>query len=322
LYKKIFPDLYRIEVPLPNSPLKALNSYLIKGDDRDLLIDTGLNLEECRHVLITSLDELHVDLTKIDIFLTHLHSDHVGLVEYVATKTSTVYLGYRDKGMINNIGRWDVTLSFFLSNGFPRDELEKAIAGHQGRRHGPEHGIDFTTVGEGDRINAGDYHFTCIETPGHSPGHTCLYEPQKKILFTGDHILFDISPNITYWPGVENPLKEYLASLEKVYPLDVELALPGHRSMMNNHKKRVSELREHHQARLDEIITALKEGDKTAYEIAPYVKWDIVHDSWETFPSAQKWFAIGETLAHIEYLEDKGTVNRKTRGDIIFYSLS
>jgi glyoxylase-like metal-dependent hydrolase (beta-lactamase superfamily II) len=79
LYEKILPDIYRIEVPLPKSPLKALNSYLVKGDGRYLLIDTGLNRKECKQALFSGLDELHVDLTKTDIFITHLHSDHMGL---------------------------------------------------------------------------------------------------------------------------------------------------------------------------------------------------------------------------------------------------
>ena len=149
----------------------------------------------------------------------------------------------------------------------------------------------------------------------------CLYEPDKKILISGDHILFDISPNISFWPGAENPLKDYLSSLDKVYPLEVELVLPGHRRTYNNHRERIKELQEHHQARLQEILYALEGGDKTAYDIAPYIKWDIAHDSWETFPILQKWFAFGETIAHLKFLEEKEVIRKKNQGNIIFYSL-
>ena len=65
----------------------------------------------------------------------------------------------------------------------------------------------------------------------------CFYEEENKILISGDHILFDITPNITRWPELDNSLKVYLASLEKVKDLDVNLVLPGHRNMMSDHRK-------------------------------------------------------------------------------------
>ena len=76
----MLPNLYRIEIPLPKNPLKALNSYLIKGDGRFLIIDTGMNREECQNAMFTALEELKVDLKKTDFFITHIHADHLGLV--------------------------------------------------------------------------------------------------------------------------------------------------------------------------------------------------------------------------------------------------
>ncbi|GAI37601.1 unnamed protein product, partial [marine sediment metagenome] len=80
--------------------------------------------------------------------------------------------------------------------------------------------LDFYILKEGDAISIGDYLFKCIETPGHTPGHMCLYEPDKKIFISGDHILSDITPNISLFSNEENPLKEYLISLDKVYNFD------------------------------------------------------------------------------------------------------
>ena len=87
------PEIYRIFVPLPENPLKALNSYLIKTENRNLLIDTGFNRPECYEALATSLKDLNVDMEKTDIFLTHLHSDHTGLVNKIAHKNSKIYIG-------------------------------------------------------------------------------------------------------------------------------------------------------------------------------------------------------------------------------------
>ena len=91
MIEQVLPDFYRIEIPLPNSPLKALNSYLIKGQGRFLIIDTGMNRDECMRSMISSLEKLEVDLRKTDFFITHMHADHLGLVGNLATETSTIY---------------------------------------------------------------------------------------------------------------------------------------------------------------------------------------------------------------------------------------
>ena len=320
MIEEILPNLYKIEVPLPQSPLKAINSYVIKAQGQSLIIDTGMNREECMSVLSSGLKELDVDLRKADFFITHLHADHLGLVSSLATNTSTIYFNQPDAAIISSVGHWEEMSNFARINGFPEDELQRAIKDHPGRKYSSRGHLDFYILKEGDTVSIGDYLFKCIETPGHSPGHMCLYEANKKILVAGDHILFDITPNITFWLEMKSSLKQYLASLEKVYALDVNLTLPGHRSTLNNHRKRVRELQEHHQSRLNEVRSALEEGSKNAFQVAPYVTWDIDCDSWEAFPSQQKWFAFGETVAHLKYLEEKGEIRRETRGQTVVFS--
>ena len=104
--------------------------------------------------------------------------------------------------------------------------------------------------------------------------------------------------------------------------LDVDLILPGHRRIWKSHKDRIAELKVHHHARLNEVIAALKDGDKTAYQIAPCIMWDIDYASWDDFPPQQKWFAVGETVAHVEYLEETSAVNRKIKNGRIVFSLA
>lgn len=326
MIEEIRSDLYRIEIPLPGSPLRALNSYLIKSPGRFLLIDTGWNREECLSAMSQSLQELGVDLGQVDFFITHMHSDHLGMMPRLAADTAKVYISRADADTIRSEvedgeRHWGYLEELYRSNGFPEDQLKRAWASHPGRRFGPQRLVSFRTVEDGDTIDIGDYSLRCVETPGHTPGHTCLYEPDKKIFFSGDHILDDITPNITYWRRMADPLKQYLQSLDRVYPLDVNLVLPGHRRIIRDHQKRIRELRSHHRDRLNEVISALEQGEKSVYQVAPYIKWDIECPSWELFPAGQKWFAFGETLAHLLYLEGAGSVKQRTDDHRVVFSL-
>ncbi|MGD2064847.1 MAG: MBL fold metallo-hydrolase [Dehalococcoidia bacterium] len=319
--EEILPNLYRIEVPLPGSPLKATNSYVVKGTERSLIIDTGWNREDCMAALVSGLKECGVALGKSDLFITHMHADHSGLVSAIAVQGTKIYFGRADAEIIRYTKpeHWDRMIDFASICGFPREELKRAIGNHPGRRYSPGSSLNLSILKDGDTVSIGDYLFECIETPGHTPGHICLYEHDKKVLICGDHILFDITPNITLSTEERNPLKEYLMSLDKVYDLDVRLALPGHRSTFSNQKERIQELKRHHQARLEEVSSILAQGKQNAFQIASQMIWDIGYKSWDLFPPAQKLFAFGEALAHLKYLEEEGAVDRAIEGNGILF---
>ena len=109
-------------------------------------------------------------------------------------------------------------------------------------------------------FGSGTINSRALRPPGISWGHMCLYEPRRKILVAGDHILGDISPNIQLWSDEWNPLKAYLSSLDKVSGFDIELVLPGHRGILRNAQERIRELKHHHQERLEEITPHFGKG--------------------------------------------------------------
>jgi glyoxylase-like metal-dependent hydrolase (beta-lactamase superfamily II) len=322
MIEEILPRIFRIKLPLPRNPLRELNSYLIRSKERSLLIDTGMNREECRNVIVESLRQLDVDLERMDIFITHHHADHLGQTAFLARTGSKAYIHKEELSTVGNEATWQAMLRFFASNGFPEQELQSALASHPGHRYQLRDKVNFSYVDEGDLISAGDYYFRCVITPGHSPAHTCLYEASKKILVSGDHILFDITPNISQQFAQTNPLKDYIASLDKVYPLEANITLPGHRDISNNHRKRIGELKHHHQERCNEVLEALSSGEHTAFEVASQISWDIDAETWELFPPRQKWFAIGETLAHIKLVEEEGRVRCRCINGQFWFSLS
>lgn len=326
LPEEIRPGLFRLEIPLPNNPLRTLNSYVITGPERNLVVDTGFNRPECLAAMRAGLRELAIDLAKTDFFITHLHADHSGLAATLATGTSRVMCSAADAQIINRIVAltpsdpyWDDVLSFARRNGFPAAEAEEAVLRHPGYRLVPERQIDFTTVAAGDRVPVGRYNFTCLATPGHTAGHMCLYEPAEKILLAGDHLLRDITPNISHWRPTGNPLADYLASLAKVTDLDVKTVLPGHRRLFDDCRARARELVAHHHRRAAEVAGLLAAGPLTAYQIAGGMKWDMTYRRWDDFPPPQKWFAVGEAIAHLCFLEGRGEIGRSERDGLIMY---
>ncbi len=322
MIEEVLPQIYRIEVPLPANPLKSINSYLLVSETRNLVIDTAFNQPECLEVLENAYEELEVDLDKTDFFSTHLHADHQGLIATFAKPGSKTYMGKIDALRANDQSGWQKMLKYSAMSGFPYDVLESAIDNHPGHKHGPTRSVQWDHVEEGDTITIGDYTLTCLETPGHTWGHICLYEPNQKIVFSGDHILGDITPNIQVWSLDDNPLKSYMESLNKIADLDITLVLPGHRSLIHNCQERVDELKAHHLDRCNEVLGILKSGDQHAVQTASQMTWDITAESWDHFPLMQQWFATGEALAHLRLLEKRGRVTQTmSSDDIILFSL-
>lgn len=321
IIEEVLPQLYRAEIPLPKNPLKSTNSYIIKTSSRNLIIDTGMNREECLTAMTAVLKELEIDLEQTDFFITHLHADHLGLVSELAAPASRVFFNEPDAKIVALNNLWELLFYVAGRHGFPEAELKAALAAHPGNRYSHIGPLDFEFVGEGDKLSCGPYRFVCVHTPGHTAGHMCLYEPSQKLFIAGDHILGDITPNIAAWQDEENPLREYLESLDKVYLMEILLLLPGHRSIVTDCRGRIEELKDHHRERLEEVVSIIETmGPGSAYDVAAQMKWDIDARCWEQFPVAQKWFAIGEAIAHIRYLEDAGKVQRKQQnGTILFY---
>lgn len=322
LITEVMSNLYRLEVPLPNTPLKYLNSYLIKGEERNLLVDTGLNHSKCLEAMRSGLKELSIDLEKTDILLTHFHADHSSLVTSLKTEFSTLYCGKRDSFIFSKdfveSDYWNNIQLHLLQHGFPESLLTPAFDNNPGYTHCSFASMNHTEVNDGDIICVGSYRFRCIETPGHTEGHICLYEPERKLLLAGDHILSKITPNISLVSDNDNPLKDYLQSLDKIYPLDVDLALTGHRDFIKNFRARILELKHHSDMRCTEVIDILKNGTKTGYQIASEIKWAMTYESWEKYPPTQKMYATWETLAHLKFLEEKQVIERVTGKKVEF----
>ena len=165
---------------------------------------------------------------------------------------------------------------------------------------------DLFYLSDGDTYRNGDYVFQVIPTPGHDDWHICLYEPIKKILIAGDHILERITPSVMSWVNSYDALQEFMNSLRKVRGLDVDLILPGHGKPFTGIAERVDYLIQHHKDRLEELYSLVAEGHTSIIDIARNASWR--YPDWDDWTLDQKFYSLGETFAHLIYLVNEGRV--------------
>lgn len=321
MVKEVYKNIYLNEIDLPKNPLKYLNSYIIKSDSRSLVIDTGFNRPECIDKFFSGLAELDIEPAKIDVLVTHLHSDHCGLIGILKERGAQILIAEQEAKAIMRLSTpayWDWFNA--LAKMYDAVKYDIQVSDHPGHRYRPTPVDDYISLQGGDILSYGGYELTIMPTPGHTKGHIALYEPTHKIFFGGDLILDKITPTITFWGFEQDILQVYFDTLQKVEQMDIKLLLTGHRAILHDHKKRIKELREHHEKRLAEIELILAKGEKSVCDVAGEMSWDITAKSWDDFPKPQKWFATGEAMAHLEHLYCKGVANRREVDGILLYS--
>ncbi len=328
MYEQIRENIFRIEVLLPRNPLRALNSYLIKGKERNLLIDTGFNREECRLAMDRAMEKLGFSMHDTDIFITHCHTDHAGLAGYLAKPETLIYTGDYTADETQDYNNF---ISYFdqliIQGGLDEMGLTQDPNTHPGYRYrsDPIDNRNIIRVQDNMMIKVGDYQLRCILTTGHAPDHFCLYEENHRFLFSGDHILGTITPNNTIWGSpweIEvDYLGEYLKSLAKIEGLDIELTYPGHRGLILDCYKRIEELKEHHGRRLNNVLDILGHDSMTGAQVASQMHWDLDLKEWDDFPVAQKIFATGEALSHLSHLVCRDILKKELRDGVVYYHI-
>jgi glyoxylase-like metal-dependent hydrolase (beta-lactamase superfamily II) len=327
---EITEGVYKFFIPIPNNPLEKTNVYFLKDGKDNILIDTGWNNPVAWHSLEKELQHAGScarDVT--NIVVTHIHPDHYCLVSQLKKVSgATVYI-HREEA--NNLHKRYVVsekvvregTDWFVVNGIPREEM-------------PIHKFPYEKYGRGEitepdillednqQISVGKFKIKVIWTPGHSTGHVCLYDADRKLLFSGDHVLPVITPNI----GLEserknNPLGDFIKSLLKIRDLPVDTVLPAHERRFYNLAKRVDEIIRHHEHRNQEILAALKSGHQTAYQVSQHITW-MPEQGGMKFYELMTWSrvsAVSETLAHLRAMTVEGKLKTFIKEGIIYYAL-
>jgi len=325
---EITPGIHWIKLPISmeDSTLDGINVYLVKGDNGYLLVDTGWNTDESFSTLHNYLVKIGVSFEDIkQILVTHIHPDHYGMAGRLRKLSgATIAMHHTEKDFIepryvSMEALLQQTDRLLVANGVPEREMTKLRDATVGLEQFIVPAMPDILLHDGDTITTGMFTFRVVWTPGHSTGHVCLYEPEKKIFVSGDHILPKITPNISVNPqSIENPLGRYIQSLSELKKLDVVLALPGHDQPFNNFRARIDEITRHHAHRNLEILEKILFRAKSAYGIAREISW-ADNSSWQDLPPFHQRMAIFETMAHLEMMAADSRIDKMPKGGIIYY---
>jgi len=344
--------LYRLRTPMSSAALPWVMPYAFVPTTHEgvTLFDAGYGTPDATEAMtaqLAALGRTPADVRRL--IVSHFHPDHVGMAGWLKEQNSDLELVMHGKdaevysGMDRGHDAWESTMRMWgIRHGFDPDELDQANEERRARHkrekaeanaQAKEQERDTAKVTEqrqwemqrvqpsrlvedGEEITFDGWTLVSQWTPGHTPGHLCITIPDERLMFTGDHVLSRITPNVSYHPEDEesgrNPLEEFLASLQKTADLDTRLALPAHEELIEDLPGRCRFIIEHHHERADEVIegitsTGSNAAGATAFEIASRVTWNR---PWDTFSIWKQRSAIGETLAHLRLVETQGRVRR------------
>ncbi len=312
----------RIVVPTPFAVGPA-NVYVVPIEPVTV-IDTGTNTPDTAAALLRGLDAAGVSLSRIErIVVTHGHPDHYGLaprLRELSNGAAVVMAGVDDiPKMTTNRTMLDATGRLLLGQGMPAETL--AEMGERGASrsfrdlHPRVDGV--AGLRDGDRLAFDGFELDVLHLPGHTAGHVCLYDRASGVLFSGDTLLLEITPNPLLEPDPSDPserrrsLVQYTATLERLAALPLTTVYPGHGPVIESPHALIEETREHHRARAADLEARLTPEGKTGWQLAV-----------ELFPNLQgfdNFLAVSEVVAHMDVLEAEGRADARVRDGVTYY---
>jgi glyoxylase-like metal-dependent hydrolase (beta-lactamase superfamily II) len=308
-------DLWSLPVPIPDNPLRYVSVYAFGTGEGLVLIDAGWGAEESWRALRDGLESIGAGVADVrGVLVTHMHFDHVGLAGRVRQASGAwIAMHPADQAVF---ARSDyrsaeravaVEAEFLRGLGASPAEAAAAVGT-------AEQWEKFTTIALPDRLltdgelaDVPGWKLRAVHTPGHTPGHLCFVDERSRRLFSGDHVLPRITPNISVQRGAPpDPLGDYLDSLARTRDLDVDEVLPAHEWRFRGLPGRVDAITAHHERRLAELLDAIRRGPgSTPWQLAGELTWSR---PWDQYSGQMRIFAVTETAAHAHLLERRGLV--------------
>jgi glyoxylase-like metal-dependent hydrolase (beta-lactamase superfamily II) len=305
--EEIARDLFCIPLPLYDGT--PVNSFVAVGDGGVWLIDGGLGTEHCQATLGEGLASLGFTFKDVrGLLITHGHTDHVGAAAAIAANGGQV-LAHRLETTAGRRIAFDPT--WMRRNGMPADA---DTAGRWRPHDWPE---PTRLLEDGDRLRWGNLELEVLWCPGHTRGLVCLFERNRQLLFTTDHVMRRAPAPVSVRDAADgDPLKDYLASVHKLVELPAETVLPGHGRPFGGLARRLAHIEADIHEQLAQIRRGLESGPSTAYDLLKTAKHAL--RDHRPLPDA---YALSQLLARLRYLERLGTLVASETSEGIRYAL-
>jgi glyoxylase-like metal-dependent hydrolase (beta-lactamase superfamily II) len=308
-------DLWSVPVPIPDNPLRYVSAYVFASDGGLTLIDTGWESDEGWAALTAGLDTIGGGIKDVrGVLVTHMHFDHIGLARRVReTSGAWIALHRADRDILANPNFRDVReaaaseVRWLCTLGAAPEEATELVGGSDAFSSFSRIALPDRLLADGEIADVPGWSLRAVHTPGHTPGHLCFADEVTGLFFAGDHVLPRISPNISaHRSEAGDPLGDFLRSLQAVRSLPAQEVLPAHEWRFRGLSERVDQLTLHHQHRLDELLTAVREHPGAVpWELAGHLTWSR---PWDQYDGRMRIFAVTETAAHLFHLVTLGRI--------------
>ena len=309
-----------LRMPLPFA-LDHINLWLLEDGTGFCAIDTGIALDSVKEAWKSTLAGRGLCRQ----IVTHFHPDHLGLAAWLEAETGAPLWMTQGEYLTAHLIAESVPpfgipsmLDLFRAHGL--DDMRLAALEKRGnayKRGVPAIPATYHRLHAGDVVRIGDHNWRIIVGHGHAPEHASLYCAALGVLIAGDMLLPRISTNVSAYAAAPDydALGAYLASIERLTELPADtLVLPSHGRPFRGLHARVVELHQHHAERCADLLAACKNTPHSAAELLTTLFGRPIDDPHQTL------FAMGEAIAHLNYLEQQQRLKRCTENGIIRYT--
>lgn len=313
--ERVLPGLWRLRLPLPWPGVPHCNAWAIAAGAGIVLVDTGMHQPGSLAQLERALEQVNLKLEHVRLLTcTHAHSDHYGQAAPIRERAGCeLWMHPNHAHMTRSASDRETALARRLEVGRQSGVPQRALEEYAKHARGMPSGI--AAVIEPDRpllpgvqIETDLGVWDVYETPGHAPSHVCLFQRERRLLISGDHLLGRVSLFFDYgW--TPDPAGEFLSSLNVVDGLNARLSLAGHGRPFVDVRGHIEANRKLVHERVDRVFAALEEGPLTVVETVPSVYGEPLS------PMNATW-RLSETLCYLRHLEVEGRVIREPDGDV------
>lgn len=320
--KEVATGVYWLRMSLPFA-LNHINLWLLEEEDGWTIVDTGISTKQTKEVWQQIYTEFLDNKPIKQVIVTHLHPDHIGLAGWITKRFDCpLWISEKEYELCAKILETtskpitDVAINFYQSAGYNDTQIEqyKKAFGNFAYIVSPLP-ENYKRLQSGDSFKINQIEWHVVIGSGHSPEHVCLYCPELDLLISGDQVIPRITSNVSVFPlePDANPLSDWLLScsrLKEMLPDDL-LVLPSHQEPFYGLHHRLDELIASHDTALERLQSYLQTSRKAI---------DCINTMFgREIGNSEMQFAIGETLAHLNYLMQKGTVKRHISDDVDWY---